>query len=66
MELVVIPRNSDVEASAVRNEPGRRLLALLDELEEELGPADKTEVTKYSELFAALAATRKQHEAKPS
>jgi hypothetical protein len=44
--------------AAVRNElDRRRLYAFVDELEEELGPADETEVAKYTEIFAASAAT---------
>jgi post-segregation antitoxin (ccd killing protein) len=53
--------------TAVRNElDRRRLFAFVDELEAELGPADETEVAKYSELFAASAATDKAHEAESS
>ena len=44
---------------AVRHElDRRRLFAFVNELEEELGPADEAEVARYSELFAS-AATRK-------
>jgi post-segregation antitoxin (ccd killing protein) len=44
--------------AAVRHElDRRRLYAFVDELAEELGPADETEVAKYSEIFAASAAT---------
>jgi len=54
-------------STAVRNElDRRRLFAFLDELEEELGQADETEVAKYSELFAASAATGKAHKAQSS
>ena len=44
--------------TAVRNElDRRRLFAFVDELAEELGPAGESEVVKYSEIFAASAAT---------
>jgi hypothetical protein len=33
----------------------RRLLALVAELEDELGPADETEVARYAAMFAASA-----------
>jgi post-segregation antitoxin (ccd killing protein) len=50
--------------TAVRNElDRRRLFAFVEELEEELGPADETEVAKYSELFTASAAAGKPHKA---
>jgi post-segregation antitoxin (ccd killing protein) len=50
--------------AAVRNElDRRRLSAFVEELEEELGPADETEVAKYTELFAASAAAGKAHKA---
>ena len=53
--------------TAVRNElDRRRLFAFVDELEEELGPADETEVAKYSELFAASATARKPNKAESS
>jgi hypothetical protein len=53
--------------AAVRNElDRRRLLAFVDELEAELGPADETEVAKYSELFANSAAPAKAHKAEPT
>jgi len=53
--------------TAVRNElDRRRLFAFVEELEEELGPADETEVAKYSELFAASAATGKAPKAESS
>ena len=43
--------------AAVRRElDRRRLLAFVAELEEELGPADQTEVARYAEMFAASAA----------
>lgn len=46
--------------TAVRNElDRRRLFAFVDELGEELGPADEAEVARYSELLAASAATDK-------
>jgi hypothetical protein len=48
--------------TAVRNElDRRRLFAFVEELEKELGPADETEVARYSELFAASAANRQGH-----
>lgn len=53
--------------AAVRNElDRRRLFAFVDELEDELGPADETEVAKYSELFAASAAPGKARKAASS
>jgi post-segregation antitoxin (ccd killing protein) len=53
--------------AAVRNElDRRRLFAFVDELEAELGPADETEVAKYSELFAASAAPGKARKAASS
>lgn len=57
----VAPDNvSAFVTTAVRNElDRRRLLAFVDELEEELGPADEAEVAKYNELFAASATTAK-------
>jgi post-segregation antitoxin (ccd killing protein) len=43
--------------AAVRHElDRRRLFAFVDELADELGPADEAEVAKYSELFASTAA----------
>ena len=46
--------------TAIRNElDRRRLFAFVEELEEELGPVDETEVAKYSELFAASAVAGK-------
>jgi hypothetical protein len=48
--------------AAVRNELDRRhLSAFVDELEEELGPADEAEVAKYSEMFAASAVVGVTH-----
>ena len=45
---------------AVRHEIDRRRLhAFVEELEEELGPADEAEVARYSELLAASAAAAK-------
>ncbi len=53
--------------TAIRNElDRRRLFAFVDELEEELGPADEAEVAKYSELFAASATTDRAPKAEPS
>ena len=50
--------------AAVRNElDRRRLFAFLDELEDELGPADEAEVARYSESFARTAAAGRKHEA---
>jgi post-segregation antitoxin (ccd killing protein) len=43
--------------AAVRHElDRRRLFAFVDELADELGPADEAEVARYSELFASSAA----------
>ena len=48
--------------AAVRRElDRRRLLAFVAELEEELGPADETEVARYAEMFAASAAPAQDH-----
>lgn len=48
---------------AVRRElDRRRLLAFVAELEEELGPADETEVARYAGMFAASAAPAQDHE----
>ena len=53
--------------AAVRNElDRRRLFAFVDELDEELGPADETEVARYSEMFAASAAPGKARKATSS
>ena len=41
----------------------RRLFAFVDKLAEELGPADEAEVAKYSEMFAASAATARARQA---
>lgn len=44
-------------AGLVRNELDRqRLLAFVEELEEELGPTDEAEVTKYTAAFVRTAA----------
>jgi hypothetical protein len=60
----VAPDNvSAFVTAAVRNELDRRRLhAFVKKLEEDLGPADETEVARYSELFAASAAAAKTHE----
>jgi post-segregation antitoxin (ccd killing protein) len=51
-------------AAAVRHEIDRRRLhGFVEELEEELGPADEAEVARYSELLAASAAAAKAHAA---
>lgn len=66
MELKsVAPDNmSAFITTAVRNElDRRRLSAFVDELEDELGPVDETEVAKYSELLAASAAKSRPHKA---
>jgi post-segregation antitoxin (ccd killing protein) len=49
--------------AAVRNELDRRRLSgFVEDLEEDLGPVDETEVAKFSELFAASAAAGKADE----
>jgi post-segregation antitoxin (ccd killing protein) len=51
-------------AAAVRHElDRRRLFAVVDELADELGPADEAEVAKYSELFASTAAVTSEPKA---
>jgi hypothetical protein len=46
--------------AAVRHElDRRRLFAFVDELEDELGPADEAEVARYNELFASASVARK-------
>ena len=46
--------------AAVRHElDRRRLFAFVDELEDELGPADEAEVARYNGLFASASTTRK-------
>ena len=48
--------------AAVRRElDRRRLLAFVAELEEELGPADETEVARYAAMFAASVAPARDH-----
>lgn len=50
--------------TAVRHElDRRRLFAFVDELADELGPADEAEVARYSELFAGTAAVTPGHKA---
>lgn len=45
-------------SAAVRHElDRRRLFAFLDELEDELGPADENEVAAFNEMFSGIAAT---------
>jgi post-segregation antitoxin (ccd killing protein) len=47
-------------SAAVRHEiDRRRLFAFLDELEDELGPADEDEVAAYNAMFTEIAATAK-------
>jgi post-segregation antitoxin (ccd killing protein) len=55
----VAPDNvSAFVTAAVRHElDRRRLFAFVDELADELGPVDESEVAKYSELFASTAVT---------
>ena len=46
-------------STAVRHElDRRRLFAFLDELEDELGPADESEVAAFSEAFSSMARYR--------
>ena len=54
----VAPENvSAFVATAVRHElDRRRLFGFLDELENELGPADEDEVSSYNEKFSEIAA----------
>jgi post-segregation antitoxin (ccd killing protein) len=48
--------------TAVRHElDRRRLFAFVDELADELGPADEAEVARYTELFASTAAVTPEH-----
>ncbi len=50
--------------AAVRHElDRRRLFAFVDELADQLGPADEAEVARYTELFASTAAVTPEHEA---
>lgn len=46
-------------SAAVRHElDRRRLFAFLNELEDELGPADEEEVAAFNSVFAQVAATK--------
>lgn len=47
--------------TAVRHElDRRRLSAFVNELEDELGPADEAEVARYTEMFAQAASAAKR------
>ena len=51
-----------VTADARRELDRRRLLVFVAELEQELGPADETEVARYGEMLAASAALARDGE----
>ena len=58
LRMVAHENVSAFVSTAVRHElDRRRLFAFLDELEDELGPADENEVAAFNEMFSGIAAT---------